>query len=196
MGPQSHSQWKWAPSPILSGNGGSPLIFSSSEYSHSPSSIFITVSDYVLPNRAGTELVSLVTPFSVEMGPQSHSQWKWAPTPILSGNGGSPLIFSGSEYSHSPSSIFITVSDYVLPNRAGTELVTLVTPILSGNGPPAPFSVEMGHPILSGNGPPAPFSVEMGDHHSFSVAVSIHIVHHLSSSQFQIMCYPIELEQS
>jgi hypothetical protein len=26
------------------------------------------------------------------------------------------------------------VSDYVLPNRAGTELVTLVTPILSGNG--------------------------------------------------------------
>jgi hypothetical protein len=120
--------------PILSGNGppvpfsvemGPPpfsvemgdhhLIFSSSEYSHSPSSIFITVSDYVLPNRAGTELVTLVTPFSVEMGPQSHSQWKWAPSPILSGNGGSPLIFSSSEYSHSPSSIFITVPDYVLP---------------------------------------------------------------------------------
>ena len=29
-------------------------------------------------------------------------------------------------------------------NRAGTELVTPVTPILSGNGPPVPFSVEMG----------------------------------------------------
>ena len=112
------------------------------------------------------------------MGPQSHSQWKWAPTPICSGNGGSPLILSGSEYLHSPSSIFITVPDFVLPNRVGTELVTLVTPILSGNGPPPPFSVEM------------------GDHHSFSVAKSIHIVHHLSSSQFQIMCCPIELEQS
>jgi hypothetical protein len=96
------------------------------------------------PIDAGTELVTLVTPVSVEMGPQPHSQWKWAPSPILSGNGGSPLIFSSSEYSHSPSSIFITVSDCVLPNRAGTELVTLVTAILSGNGPPAPFSVEMG----------------------------------------------------
>ena len=50
-----------------------------------------------------------------------------APSFILSGDGGSPLIFSSCEYS-----------------QAGTELVTLVTPILSGNGPPVPFSVEMG----------------------------------------------------